>query len=87
MQVSIYGTKVCPNCDKVKTYLNTKEIPYSYSSVGEDITREELESVVSRPVRAVPVIVVDGQERTFEQLRELTQRQDYMDIPLLDLKL
>lgn len=87
MQVSVYGTKVCPNCDKVKSYLNIKEIPYSYSSVGEDISREELETVVSHPVRSVPVIVVDGQEKTFDQLREMTRSTELSDIPLLDLKL
>lgn len=73
MQVTIYGTKICQNCDRVKTYLTTKEIPFSYSGVGVDITKEELEQVVHRSVRAVPVIVVDGDEKTFEQLRHLTQ--------------
>lgn len=86
MEVQIYGTPVCPNCDKVKTYLSIKEVPYSYSAVGDDITKEELEAVVKRPVRQVPVIVVDGQETTFEQLRTITMKSE-PDIPLKELKL
>lgn len=74
MEVQIYGTPVCPNCDKVKAYLGIKKVPYSYSAVGDDITKEELEAVVNRPVRQVPVIVVDGQEKTFDQLRIMTMQ-------------
>ena len=35
------------------------------------ITKEGLEEAVGRAVRAVPVIVVDGLEKTFDQLRTL----------------
>ena len=72
MQVTIYGTSVCPNCDKVKTFLSNRDVPYSYNAVGKDITKEELEGIVNRSVRSVPVIVVDGREKTFAQLQLLT---------------
>jgi len=71
MEVTIYGTSVCPNCDKVKTYLSSKSVPFSYSAVGADISKEELEVVAKRAVRAVPVIMVDGQEKTFDQLQTI----------------
>ena len=71
MEVQIYGTSVCPNCDKVKMFLSSKDQPYQYSAVGMDITKEGLEEAVGRAVRAVPVIVVDGLETTFDQLRTL----------------
>ena len=71
MEVQVYGTPVCPNCDKVKMFLTSKDVPYSYSAVGSDITKEQLEEVAKRPVRAVPVIMVDGEERSFAQLQRL----------------
>lgn len=71
MEVTVYGTSVCPNCDKVKSFLTNKAVPFAYSTVGTDITKEELETVASRSVRSVPVIMVDGHEKTFDQLRTL----------------
>ncbi len=71
MEVTIYGTSVCPNCDKVKTFLTNKKVPFAYSAVGSDISKEQLEEVANRSVRAVPVIMVDGNERTFDQLRQM----------------
>ena len=71
MEVQVYGTSVCPNCDKVKMFLTSKDVPYHYSAVGSDITKESLEEVVGRSVRSVPVIVVDGHEQTFSQLQQM----------------
>jgi len=69
MKITIYGTPVCPNCKNVLAFLKGNEAKYEYKVVGEDVSKEHLESVVGRPVRAVPVIVVDGDELSFDSLR------------------
>lgn len=69
MNVTVYGTPVCPNCKTVKSFLESSKVGYDYRSVGEDVTKEQLEETVGRPVRSVPVIVVDGEEVTFDLLK------------------
>ena len=35
MEIVIYGKKNCPNCDKAKALLESKEIPYEYVDISE----------------------------------------------------
>ena len=69
MKVTIYGTPVCPNCKNVLSFLKNNNTDYEYKVVGEDVSKEQLEDSVGRPVRAVPVIVVDGDELSFDSLK------------------
>ena len=59
----------CPYCVNVETFLQNKDKSYDYKIVGEDLSMKQLEETVGRPVRTVPVIVVDGNELTFDSLR------------------
>jgi len=69
MEITVYGTTTCPHCVNVKTFLENKEASYDYKLVGKDLSIEQLGSIVGRPVRTVPVIVVDGDELSFDSLK------------------
>ena len=69
MKITVYGTPVCPTCKNVLSFLQNNHTNYDYKVVGEDVSKEQLESDVGRPVRAVPVIVVDGDELSFDSLK------------------
>jgi glutaredoxin len=69
MKITIYGTPVCPNCKNVLAFLKGNKADYEYKVVGDDVSKEQLEETVGRSVRAVPVIVVDGDELSFASLR------------------
>jgi len=69
MNITVYGTPVCPTCKNVLSFLKSKKAEYEYKVVGEDISKEQLEENVGRMIRAVPVIVVDGDELSFDSLK------------------
>ena len=69
MEITVYGTTTCPHCVKVKNFLDNKATDYEYQLVGTDLSIEQLEESVGRPVRTVPVIVVDGDELSFDSLK------------------
>jgi len=69
MNITIYGTPVCPTCKNVLSFLKSKRADFDYKVVGEDISKEQLEEAVGRMIRAVPVIVVDGDELSFDSLK------------------
>lgn len=91
MKIDIYGTKICPHCKDVVQYLAENNLDYNYKLVPEDVTPFELAEVVSRVVRTVPVIVVDGKEHTLTELKETVSKTfttlDVLSENLSDLEL
>lgn len=69
MKVTVYGTPVCPNCKNVVSFLENNNTTYNYQTVGKDVSKEQLEESLGRTVRSVPVIVVDGNELSFDSLK------------------
>jgi len=69
MDITVYGTHTCPHCINVETFLQQKGTPFEQKIIGEDVSIEQLEENVGRPVRTVPVIVVDGDELSFDSLK------------------
>lgn len=69
MDITVYGTHTCPHCIKVEQFLETQNTPFEQKIIGEDVSIEQLEENVGRPVRTVPVIVVDGDELSFDSLK------------------
>jgi len=67
VDVVVYGTDNCPKCGVVRGLLEKNGVEYQYKTVHEDITKEELEFIVSRDVRSVPVVTLNGEERTLMQ--------------------
>ena len=84
--VTIYGTPVCPNCKNVTSFLSSSGVQYNYKTVGNDIEQNELERIVSRPVRSVPVIVADGRELSFDELKVKVKSTESLSV-VSDLQL
>ncbi len=79
MHVDLYGTRECPHCHTVADWLGENNIVYSYKLIPEDITPVELSEIVKRSVRSVPVMVVAGAEKTFEELKEDVSKMKTFD--------
>jgi len=61
MKITIYGTASCPYCVKAKEHASTlPNAEITYFDIHRDgIQREELESLMGKPVRTVPQILVN----------------------------
>jgi glutaredoxin len=69
MDITVFGTPVCPNCKNVTSFLDEAGVGYKYKTIGEDVNKSDVDALVGRPVRSVPVIVSNGSEVTFDDLR------------------
>jgi len=69
MKIDIFGTKVCGNCRKLEAMLTDKGIPYNYLTIGTNISIEEITDIIDRTPRTVPIIVVNGEEKTLNELK------------------
>lgn len=58
MKVIIYGKGGCPNCVNAKNLCEQKGISVDYKTVGQDITKEQLEEKIGFPIRTVPQIFI-----------------------------
>ncbi len=56
MNVLIVGTPTCSYCDRAKALCTDKNIPYAYHELFKDISRDQLEEMVGRPVKTVPQV-------------------------------
>ena len=69
MDITVFGTPICPNCKNVTSFLDSAGIGYKYKTIGEDVDKSDVDAIVGRPVRSVPVIVHNGSEVSFNELR------------------
>jgi glutaredoxin len=69
MDITVFGTPVCPNCKNVTSFLDSAGVGYRYKTIGRDVDKSDVDAIVGRSVRSVPVIVSNGTEITFEDLR------------------
>ncbi len=59
MSIEIFGKPQCPFCDMAKAFCETRQLPYTYKSLGTDYTKEQL--LESFPgARTVPQIRIYG---------------------------
>jgi len=79
MKVEVYATQQCPKCKDVARYLDNKEIEYMYMIVGRDVLPQQLSEVVGRPVRSVPIILLNGQEIDFEGLKGSVECREHRE--------
>jgi len=70
MEVTVYGTNTCGVCKQVVAFLKSQEVKHEYKTVGEDIAVDELEALIGRAPRTVPIILIDGVETGFDILKE-----------------
>lgn len=80
MEISVYGTPTCARCKDVVNFLQERETSFTYIVIGKDMEPEEVNSVVGRLVRAVPVIMVDGDELSFNDLKERLSSTDMLNL-------
>ncbi len=78
MQINVYGTKVCPNCKVVVNYLEDKEIEYTYELIGDDVTVEEMNRILGRLPRTVPIILMNDNEVTFDALKKRLNQNEIL---------
>ncbi len=58
-KVTVYSTKTCPWCDKLKSYLTSKKVKFQVIDVGEN--QEKAEEMVRKSGQmGVPVTDIDG---------------------------
>lgn len=70
MEIAVYGTPACGVCKQVVSFLSEENIEHDYKTIGKDIDLEDVEKIIGRLARTVPIIVADGNELTFDTLRE-----------------
>lgn len=58
MKVQIYGAPQCSFCTQAKTLCEQNNVEYNYKSLGSDLTVEQLQEMVGKPVRTIPQIFI-----------------------------
>ena len=60
MEIKVYGTEFCPNCQRIKDFLKENEIKFKYIDVGKD--KEAAKKMIETTgQRGVPVIEINGE--------------------------
>lgn len=80
MKVVIYGKPGCKYCNDAKQICESNGIDYQYSTVGVDISKDQLLEKVGNPITTVPqiFIVEDG-------LHEYVGGYDQLEMRLLSI--
>lgn len=60
-QTIVYSKPSCPYCVELKQHLKNKGIKFEEKTVGVDITIEELQEKLGKPVRTVPQLILNGE--------------------------
>lgn len=61
MKVVIYGKEACVFCKRAKDLVEAKGIEHEYIDfIAANMTKQDLEEIVGKPVTMVPQIFVDG---------------------------
>lgn len=70
--ITVYSTGTCPICDKTKTFLSKKNIPYDEVRLDLDPSSHREFAEVTNGARTVPQITIEGQWiGSFTELTEL----------------
>lgn len=57
--IVVYGQPNCPGCEYAKSWLEQRKVPFTYYSIGTDVTRQNF--LLAYPtVRSVPLIIFNG---------------------------
>ena len=59
MEIKVYGKPNCPQCETLKSLLNTKGQEYEYIDMSQDI--DALNEVKAQGFRSAPCVKVDGE--------------------------
>lgn len=58
MKVKIYGTPQCSFCTQAKQLCEQNNVEYDYKTVGHELTVEQLQEMVGKPIKTVPQIFI-----------------------------
>ena len=58
-RITVYGTTWCGDCRRVRTFLDTKQIPYAFINIDQDKEGEQFVIKTNRGMRSVPTIVFE----------------------------
>lgn len=59
MNITIYSKEGCPYCDKIKSVLEQRNIPFEYQILNIDFTRDEFHAQFGEG-STFPQVVLDG---------------------------
>jgi len=62
MNITVYSRSGCPYCDKIKTVLEQRSIPYTRYELDEDFTRDEFYEQFGVG-STFPQVIIDGEQR------------------------
>lgn len=86
-KIIVFGSKFWPDCDPVKEFLSQNNIKHAYLDISEGMfnlksflkyrdNRKEFEEIKAKGQIGLPCIVVNGGEKIFFELPELSELQD-----------
>lgn len=76
--IEVYGSVVCPKCERAKKILDGRNIDYKYHCIGLDVTAEYVKDLFPK-ARALPIIVDEnGSQVRYEDLEtyEFTEQRE-----------
>jgi len=56
-RIIVYGTNWCPDCTKVRKYLDKNEIPYQWINISKERDARAIVEEINNGFRSVPTIV------------------------------
>lgn len=59
MNITVYSKNGCPYCDKIKSVLEQRNLPFEYKILDNDFTRDEFYSQFGDG-STFPQVVIDG---------------------------
>ena len=82
-QIVVYGTNWCPDCTKVRKYLDKNEIPYQWINISKERDARAIVEELNDGFRSVPTIVwPDGThlvEPSINVLKEKIENNSQLD--------
>ncbi|MFC2064568.1 glutaredoxin family protein [Chloroflexota bacterium] len=74
-RIIVYGTNWCPDCIKVRSYLDKNEVPYSWINISKEHDARAIVEKINNGNRSVPTIVwPDGTHLVEPSIGELKEK-------------
>lgn len=58
-KITVYGTDWCGDCRRVRSFLESKKIPFTFINIDHDKEGEKFVKTTNRGLRSVPTIVFE----------------------------
>lgn len=75
VRITVYGTNWCGDCRRVRSFMDSKNIPYTFINIDQDKEGEKFVIKINRGMRSVPTIVFeDGSILVEPSTRKLAEK-------------